>query len=95
MQEVQELNMTIGSLTFQLKMKDQGTSQGTTTQYENDYIQGFKDRYEGLQPLYKDINENTKQWYDFSSMEMYRLDELKFKKLELDIKDIQTEIMDL
>ena len=57
--------MTIGSLTFQLKMKDQGTSQGTTTQHENGYIQGFKDRYEGLQPRYKDINENTKQWYDF------------------------------
>jgi chromosome segregation ATPase len=101
MQENQELYMMIGSLTFQLKvMKEQCTTAVSTSiqlehEYIQGYIQGFKDRFEGLQPRYNDIKEKTKEWYDYSSMEMHRLDELKSKKQELDNKDIQDEIIEL
>ena len=83
MQDIQELYKMIG-----IQLKEQGTTAGTTAgttgenEYIKGYIQGFKDRYEGLQPRYNDINENTNRWYDYSSMEMHRLDELKSKKLQ-------------
>jgi cell division protein FtsB len=95
MSEFHKLHSMTEKLSLRLNVMKETYQQAMSAQYENGYIQGFKDRYEGLQPRYKDINENTNQWYDYSSMEMHRLDELKWKKQELDNKDIQDEIMDL
>ncbi len=95
MSDIQKLSSITEKLSLRLNVMKETYEQAMSTQYENGYIQGFKDRYEGLQPRYKDINENTNQWYDYSSMEMHRLDELKSNKQEVDNKDIQDEIMDL
>ena len=82
MAEVHKLYSMTEKISLRLKVMKETYEQVMPIHYENGYIQGFKDRYEGIQPRYKDINDKSHQWYDYSSMEMHRLDELKSKKLQ-------------
>ena len=89
MAEFNKLHSMTEKLEGRLKVMKETYEQAMQTQYENGYIQGFRDRYEGIQPRYKDINEKAIGWYDYSSMEMYRLHEVKFNSLESNIERLQ------
>ncbi len=89
MAEFNKLYSMTEKLEGRLKVMKETYEKAMQTQYENGYIQGFRDRYEGIQPQYKDINEKAIVWYDYSSMEMYRLHEVKFNSLESNIERLQ------
>jgi len=89
MAELNKLYSMTEKLEGRLKVMKETYEKAMQTQYENGYIQGFRDRYEGIQPRYKDINEKAIEWYDYSSMEMYRLHEVKFDSLESNIERLQ------
>ena len=89
MAELNKLYSMTEKLEGRLKVMKETYEKAMQTEYENGYIQGFKDRYEGIQPRFKDVNEKDHQWYDYSSMEMYRLHEVKFESLESNIERLQ------
>ena len=95
MAEIQKLYSMTEKLSLRLKVMKETYEQVMPIHYENGYIQGFKDRYEGLQPRYKDINEKAHQWYDYYTMETNRLHELNFREIELEMRELRDENSDL
>jgi chromosome segregation ATPase len=95
MSDIQKLCSMTEKLSLRLNVMKETYEQAMPAQYENGYIQGFKDRYEGLQPRYKDINDKANQWYDYYTMETHRLHQLNFQKIKLESRELQDEIMDL
>jgi len=95
MDEIQKLYSMTEKLSLRLKVMKETYEQVMPIHYENGYIQGFKDRYEGLQPRYKDINEKAHQWYDYYTMETHRLHQLNFREIELEMRELRDENSDL
>ena len=90
-EDIQKLCSMTEKLEGRLKVMKETYEQAMPIQYENGYIQGFKDRYEGIQSRYKDIHEKSNQWYDYHTMETHRLHQLNFQKFTEDIEHIQEE----
>jgi chromosome segregation ATPase len=95
MAELNKLHSMTEKLSLRLNVMKETYEQAMPAQYENGYIQGFKDRYEGLQPRYKDINDKSHQWYDYYTMETHRLHQLNFREIELEMRELRDENSDL